>query len=75
MTIGELYKRTRPVEYVVAAGCAYEATAICWPAHKLPTISALQRRHRVIGVIVAAWLMYHFVRYPQEVTDDATRCR
>ncbi len=75
MTLTELYKRTRPVEYAVAAGCAYEAVAICWPHHRLPTLSALQCRHRMVGAVLVGWLAYHFVRYPRGIIDDVTTHR
>jgi hypothetical protein len=73
MTPGELYRRTRPVEHTVAAACGYEAVAICWPASRLPTLSALQRKHRAVGAIVVGFLAYHFLRYPKESTDAAAR--
>jgi hypothetical protein len=53
----------RLVPTVVACACAYEAIAILM--HTVPTISALQRRHRLLGLLVTGWLAYHFLTYPE----------
>lgn len=44
---------------VVASLCAYEAVAITTRA--CPTITALHRRHPVVGVTIVAALAWHFL--------------
>lgn len=49
---------TGPVKAVVAALCLYEATAII--SGRLPTITALDKRHRFIGVALILAEAIHF---------------
>lgn len=43
---------------IVAALCTYEAVAIC--TSRVPTITALNRRHPIVGVVLVGALALHF---------------
>ena len=48
----------RTTKAVVAGLCTYEATAIL--TGRVPTITTLNRRHPVIGVVLVGALALHF---------------
>ncbi len=52
----------RYTRWVVAAVCAYEAAAIV-SCGKIPTITALQHRHRTLAYLIVGALAWHFLRY------------
>ena len=49
---------TPVTEAIVAALCAYETTAIL--TGRVPTITTLNRRHPVVGVVLVGALALHF---------------
>jgi len=55
----------RVTETVVALACGYECGAILSHS-RVPTISRMQRDHRLLGALVVTWLVVHFVRYERE---------
>ncbi len=50
---------TRAFPSVVATVCGYEAVAIT-SRGRIPTITALQQQHRIIGPIMVGGLLAHF---------------
>jgi len=50
----------QPTRWVVATACGYEAAALI-SRGKIPTISSLQRRHRLLAYLVVGWLCWHFL--------------
>ena len=57
-------RSTRPgvMDAVIAAFCGYEVAAIV-SGERLPTLSLLQHRHRLLGAAIVGYLSWHFVRY------------
>jgi len=57
-------RSTRPgvMDAVIAAFCGYEVAAIM-SGERLPTLSRIQHRHRVVGAAIVGYLTWHFVRY------------
>lgn len=53
------YSISRAFPSVVAIVCGYEAVAIT-SRGKIPTITALQQQHRIIGPVVVGGLVAHF---------------
>jgi hypothetical protein len=49
------------MSYVVAAVCGYECAALL--SGRMPSVTSIQSRHRVIGLACVAWLAVHFWRY------------
>lgn len=49
------------MKYIVAAACAYEATAIV--SGKIPTITRLSETHRWVGPFIIGVLSVHFYDY------------
>ena len=54
------YARIRGGPDIVAAACAYECAALI--SGRMPSITSLQSRHRLIAVAVVGWLAVHFYR-------------
>ena len=52
----------QPTRWVVATAYGYEAAALI-SCGKIPTISSLQRRHRLLAYLVVGWLCWHFLWY------------
>lgn len=57
-------RSTRPgvMDAVIAAFCGYEVAAIV-SGERLPTLSRIQHRHRIVGAAIVGYLTWHFVRY------------
>lgn len=57
-------RSTRPglMDTVIAGFCGYEVAAIV-SGERLPTISRIQHRHRVVGAVIVGYLTWHFIRY------------
>lgn len=61
-------RSTRPgvVEAVIAAFCGYEVAAIV-SGERLPTLSRIQHKHRVVGAAIVGYLTWHFIRYHPKI--------
>jgi hypothetical protein len=57
-------RSTRPgiTDAAIAALCGYEIAAIC-SGERLPTLSRMQSRYRLLGCALVGALTWHFVRY------------
>lgn len=48
------------MKWVVASACAYETVAIC--SGKVPTITFLNKKYKVLAPVIITWLLVHFYR-------------